>query len=385
MKRNIIFKDAAGHICRINLELKQKEKGLTFSACGDIEGQGGGQCQDSISPATEAQGELVALWNKYHLNSMSAGTPKQTKCLKSCPSGYDSWKWLDYHTPDGQPLTAIDAVIIQSERDAIEKENKTRIASLEKILTALNVAKRARVHYLNKWVSLPTFSDTILKNVETKENGQSAKFYETVFKLIEDIKLISNILDGLKAGNDLAIQGARLKSLLWDMHEGRPHRYGSAWLFSLLPENFEQTIEDLCARIEAENTVSDLDKMEPADRLLKITGTEFIVGQSEYKKHFHTDTEKRHVFPITLKQGEVEWTFNFGQSINGGSTNPTPYDVLAGLTDYDPEDFDNFCMTFGYDQDSRTAEKIYKAVCEEWEQVQRFFQGEQLDLLREIQ
>lgn len=63
---------------------------------------------------------------------------------------------------------------------------------------------------------------------------------------------------------------------------------------------------------------------------------------------------------------------------------PTAYDLLASITKYDPDTFENFCSEFGYDTDSRKAEKTYFAVQEEWNKVRKFFTTEELEKLREI-
>lgn len=60
------------------------------------------------------------------------------------------------------------------------------------------------------------------------------------------------------------------------------------------------------------------------------------------------------------------------------------YSILSCLTKYPPGIFADFCGDYGYDEDSRRAEGIYKAVCEEWFQVESLF-GDCLDDLREIQ
>lgn len=65
---------------------------------------------------------------------------------------------------------------------------------------------------------------------------------------------------------------------------------------------------------------------------------------------------------------------------------PDLYSVICCLTKYDPGDFNNFCGDMGYNEDSRQqAEKIYKAVCDEWANIQRLFNDEELELLQEIQ
>lgn len=64
---------------------------------------------------------------------------------------------------------------------------------------------------------------------------------------------------------------------------------------------------------------------------------------------------------------------------------PTAYDVLACLTKYDPGTFENFCSEYGYDEDSRPAERIYFAVQKEYSQLAALFTAEQMKEMREIE
>lgn len=64
---------------------------------------------------------------------------------------------------------------------------------------------------------------------------------------------------------------------------------------------------------------------------------------------------------------------------------PTEYDVLACLTKYDPGTFENFCSEFGYDTDSRSAEKTYNAVKDEYNNLCALFNDEEMQLMAEIQ
>lgn len=64
---------------------------------------------------------------------------------------------------------------------------------------------------------------------------------------------------------------------------------------------------------------------------------------------------------------------------------PTPYDVLSCIEKSDPgTPFEEWAVEVGYDPDSRRGERIYRAVCEEWAKVRRFFTEEELEVLREI-
>lgn len=62
---------------------------------------------------------------------------------------------------------------------------------------------------------------------------------------------------------------------------------------------------------------------------------------------------------------------------------PRLYDVLSCLQKYDPGIFEDFCMDFGYDSDSRKAEGIYFSVQKKWSSVAALF-GDCLDELSEI-
>ena len=52
---------------------------------------------------------------------------------------------------------------------------------------------------------------------------------------------------------------------------------------------------------------------------------------------------------------------------------PSMYDVLACITKYEPGTFEDFCYDYGYDTDSRKAEKTYNAVCKEYKGFSRLF------------
>jgi hypothetical protein len=91
---------------------------------------------------------------------------------------------------------------------------------------------------------------------------------------------------------------------------------------------------------------------------------------------------KRHIFKLRLSRGRKSYTFEFGQSIANGSQEPTLYDVLTCLQKYDVGSFEDFCGEFGFDEDSRTAEKTYKAVVKEFEAMERLFNSDELEVLQ---
>ncbi|MGN1173627.1 MAG: hypothetical protein ACI4SO_07555, partial [Muribaculaceae bacterium] len=89
-----------------------------------------------------------------------------------------------------------------------------------------------------------------------------------------------------------------------------------------------------------------------------------------YKKHFPNSEKKYHVFncKLTNKDGE-EYEFEFG---NDGSSEPTMYDILAGLTKSNPATYEDFCDEYSYDGREGTLE-VYNNAKKEWEAVLRLF------------
>ena len=167
--------------------------------------------------------------------------------------------------------------------------------------------------------------------------------------------------------------------------------------------------------------------IEQAEKFLLKTGVSFKAEFKKYDIHFPGDKNKRDIYQITLTRGKRNFVFSFGQSIQSsgrfwkygnpergcsmgylskagyqwmkpvaigqyGAWNKNPefsepraYDVLTCLTKYDPGSFADFCSEFGYDEDSRTADRTYQAVCEEWKNVQTIWTDDEITELREIQ
>lgn len=97
------------------------------------------------------------------------------------------------------------------------------------------------------------------------------------------------------------------------------------------------------------------------------------------------DGQKRWIFNLDLDKGRYLYNFDFGQSLVANFAEPTMYDVLACLTKYDPGTFDDFCSSFGYNNDSISALQTYGRVMDEWLMMTRMFTHEELELLREIE
>lgn len=95
------------------------------------------------------------------------------------------------------------------------------------------------------------------------------------------------------------------------------------------------------------------------------------------------EKQQRCIFKMRLSRNRKSYTFDFGQSLVKWNTPPTMYDVLSCVQKYDVESFEDFCRYYGYDEDSRSADRTYKAVCKEYQAMERLF-GDVMEELQEI-
>lgn len=130
--------------------------------------------------------------------------------------------------------------------------------------------------------------------------------------------------------------------------------------------------------------MDDYDKQ--ANDFLEATNTTIKVIFFKYDYYFEGDKERRNIYKITIKRkGVGQFTFKFGTSFNDSRHNiePCNYDILSCLTNSYPGSFENFCTDYGYDGAKRKAEKVYKKVVKEWQNVHRLF-SDVIEQLQEI-
>lgn len=185
------------------------------------------------------------------------------------------------------------------------------------------------------------------------------------------------------------------------------------------------------------NTTISTSYEQQAQDFLTSTGASIDITYLKNDFHFVGDKDKRDIYTVTIKRGNRKFTFNFGQSLNKSGfyytvgrrkteldrkylakdyfkgkslgligtikmsdhsfspqcesdkihypETPTAYDVLACLQKYDVGTFEDFCGEFGYYTDSKTAEKTYKAVINEYTSVCKLFTDAEIEQLQEIQ
>jgi len=96
-----------------------------------------------------------------------------------------------------------------------------------------------------------------------------------------------------------------------------------------------------------------------------------------------SEVRQNHHFIVTLKRGDKKLSFDFFGSQNdyrNGKQEIDAYSVLACCSSdyYCPETVEDFCGEFGYDEDSRNAEKLHKAYLKQSKKLQAFFDGEEM-------
>ena len=125
----------------------------------------------------------------------------------------------------------------------------------------------------------------------------------------------------------------------------------------------------------------------------KIAGT--IVINSEYlgNKAATWGDKKNpsyHNHSVKVTHNKKSFSFDFWGSIMNPEISNDQENVFAfycALSDgiSAKDSFENFCGEFGYDEDSRTAERIYKACEKTLKKVERVFSCDLYDLINEIQ
>lgn len=126
---------------------------------------------------------------------------------------------------------------------------------------------------------------------------------------------------------------------------------------------------------------------------MKLVTAEWEEQASKLKKKVENKYTKftppkfKEVVSNALRQTRIKlWSNMVYADVQQDTINhPNEYDILTCLTKYDPETFENFCSEYGYDYDSRSAEKTYKAVVEEYKNVTMLWNDDEIDQLSEIQ
>lgn len=97
----------------------------------------------------------------------------------------------------------------------------------------------------------------------------------------------------------------------------------------------------------------------------------------------------RYRIRISGQNGKGSISFDFWNSLNDvqEGRRPRAYEVLACISSeaYCPDTFEDYCAEYGYDEDSRMAEKSFKLLDKFARRLRAFFTTEELEALAEVQ
>lgn len=127
-----------------------------------------------------------------------------------------------------------------------------------------------------------------------------------------------------------------------------------------------------------------------ADQFLADTGTTLtIIEAVPQKTPLWAKKGEKHGthYSVTLENKNHRYTFDFWDSIANKEKNikPEAYEILACLSPLYEDSFEEFCDSFGYDIDSITAEKTYKACVDQDRNLRKLFTHAEIEKLTEIQ
>lgn len=165
---------------------------------------------------------------------------------------------------------------------------------------------------------------------------------------------------------------------------------------------FDIVVKDFC---EKENIKIDINYQCHRKRLGDIPTAVFVVEiktpKGSYEFEFSDSVINSYVVLDTrtnkaTNKYNIKNEFYNESAINGCSDmhglykilrvipNPTEYDILSCLTYYCPNDFEEFCMEYGYNSDSIKDLETYRRVLNENKNIKRIFTKEQIEKLQEI-
>jgi hypothetical protein len=131
-------------------------------------------------------------------------------------------------------------------------------------------------------------------------------------------------------------------------------------------------------------------QQQAADFLTK-HGIKFSFELVNTKRPSWDENRQCNHFVVTFQKAGKKMSFDFFDSINNfekGVTELRAYDALTCCSSelYCPDTFEEFCSEYGYDEDSRSAEKTFRALSKMSKKLRAFFDTEEMrEDLGEIQ
>lgn len=151
------------------------------------------------------------------------------------------------------------------------------------------------------------------------------------------------------------------------------------------PEAMKEAREQAREKVKRRNAYNEHVK---ADLGIEFEFTYLGLQSSEHDPNWCGDTWKvtgKGDFTMTFRQGVGHracfWGSSHAQRVTAFIVPPSAMDILYCVRLDNPRDesFENWCMEYGYDTDSRKAEKMYRACIEQTMMFRRNYPGVDLD------
>jgi len=222
------------------------------------------------------------------------------------------------------------------------------------------------------------------------------KEYKELFIGEQDLQTIIKIwekwhLNSLKAGcihMDKPEEGKSWDHAEWERLTKQcpnDYKYGSKWLVEELPENIITEIINIFEKYTNEKHIDSV-----TDKVIFKNFQVKVNFRGDKLSGWDKNNRNNYLITVTNKETKQRITFEFWASI----TNPElekEYDILNAFYCFvsdavsGSESFEDFCSNLGYDEDSRTAEKIYKACQRSLTKLEKIYDGDIYDLVNELQ
>lgn len=171
------------------------------------------------------------------------------------------------------------------------------------------------------------------------------------------------------------------------LYEDNGYKYGHSWLVDPLPEN---VITEITSIFEKYNSVEHTEQETDTAIFKQFKVKAVFKGDKAASWSNGGENRNNHLVTVTNTDNKQRCTFEFWASIARPVLN-REYDILNAFYCFVSDSisgdmsFDDFCGEFGYDTDSRTAEKTWKACKRSAEKLNRIYDGDIYDLANELQ
>ena len=364
-----IGRDSRGFLVSLEMQIKHETRDARTTALEPLHEydvltisgsyhNGGGQCQDTIRQELDSYRELfipkasvvriLDIWDVYHLNDMHAGTSRQEEAIqkaRTAPKAEEVIRSEGHYTWASGVLRCVSAAPykVEFEYTGTDENDPNRGIYLGVGTDCQHLTREAADARAQRF---------------TEETGRKTQ-----------VVAIGNLY------NDM------------ETKPGEAYKYGSAWLVGALPEEIKTEILSLF-------DVSTPEPKTPFEEIAEREGITLTCEKITTRPDLNTKDwgEGSRHFKCRIERGTGPRKRGFTLYYSQGSAhteNPTIGDVLESLSldasSYEnARGFEDWASELGYCSDSRKAEKVYKSIKRQAEQLKRVLGADVYKQLLEV-